>query len=240
VMFLFIPCPGPDSRLAGETLAQFASEILALLRRREVLIALVVLLSPCSSFALTNILGGLGDEFHASARVVSLAGGVGAFFPGLIGCLLFPIVARWGPLILLYFADGVLGSLFTLSFIFLPHTPSAFAFALAGEYFFQAIAFSIQVGIMFETIGENNPLAATTFTLLSASTYVPITYMMLFDGKGYSTGGVAGSLAMDAGISTVSCVLIGVLLYKLHSKSFRLRAPVPCVPGQPIEIVGQN
>jgi PAT family beta-lactamase induction signal transducer AmpG len=156
---------------------------------------------------------------------VSLAGGVGAFFPGLIGCLLFPIVARWGSLLLLYFAAGVLGSLFTLSFIFLPHSPSSFALALAGEYFFQAIAFSTQVGIMFETIGENNPLAATTFTLLSAATYVPITYMMLLDGKGYSIGGVAGSLAMDAGISTASCLVIGLLLYKLSRKSFRLRAP---------------
>jgi PAT family beta-lactamase induction signal transducer AmpG len=228
VLFLFIPCPPPDARLAGETVSQFGGEILALLQRREVLIALIVLLSPCSSFALTNILGGLGDEFHASARVVSLAGGAGAFFPGLIGCLLFPTVARWGSLVLLYFADGVLGSLFTLSFIFLPHTPSTFALALAGEYFFQAIAFSIQVGIMFEVIGENNPLAATTFTLLSASTYVPITYMMLLDGKGYSIGGVTGSLAMDAGISTVSCVLIGLLLYKLTRRSFHVRGSEPC------------
>src|ERR1022692_3686527 len=31
---------------------------------------------------MTNLLGGLGGDFHASARVVSLAGGGGAFFPG--------------------------------------------------------------------------------------------------------------------------------------------------------------
>lgn len=224
-MFLFIPSAGPDGRLAGESFAQFGREVLALLGRREVLIALLVLLSPCSSFALTNLLGGLGGDFHASARIVSLAGGVGAFFPGLIGCLLFSIIANRQSLLLLYLANGVLGSLFTLSLILLPHRPSTFTVALIGEYLFQAIAFSTQVGIMFETIGENNPLAATTFTLLSAATYVPITYMMLIDGRGYSIGGIAGSLEIDAVISIASCLLTGLLLYRLSGKSFYLRSP---------------
>jgi len=155
--------------------------------------------------------------------MVSLAGGAGAIFPGLLGCILFPVIARWRPLLVLYLACGVLGSSFTLSLILLPHTPACFAVALAGEYFFQAIAFSIQVGVMFETIGENNPLAATTFTLLSASTYVPITYMMVADGRGYALGGIAGSLGIDAAISIASCLLIGSLLYRLNGKSFQFR-----------------
>ncbi len=233
-IFLFIPCARPDERLAGESFREFGREVLALLRRRDVSMALLLLISPCSSFALTNLLGGLGADFHASARVVSLAGGAGAFFPGILGCLLFPILARRRPLLLLYLAVGVLGSLFTLSAIFLPHTPGTFALVLAGEYLFQAIAFSIQVGIMFEAIGQNNPLAATAFTLLSAATYVPITYMMVFDGGGYSLGGIAGSFGMDAAISIASCVATGFLLYRLSGKSFRLRAPEVSVTHTPL------
>jgi PAT family beta-lactamase induction signal transducer AmpG len=214
-VFPFIPCPGPDKRLAGETFGQFGREVGALLRRREVLLALLILLSPCSSFALTNLFGALGGDFHASSRVVSIAGGVGAFFPGILGCLLFPIIARGRPLIRLYLADGILGSLFTLALIFMPHTPFTFILALVGEYLFQAVAFSIQVGIMFETIGEDNPLAATTFTVLSAATYVPITYMMVLDGRGYATGGIAGTLGMDAAISVASCLLVGLLISRI-------------------------
>jgi PAT family beta-lactamase induction signal transducer AmpG len=107
----------------------------------------------------------------------------------------------------------------------LPHTPLTFTVALVGEYLFQAVAFSIQVGIMFETIGENNPLAATAFTVLSAATYVPITYMMVADGGGYAMGGIAGSLGMDAAISIASCLLIGFLLYRLSGKSLQLGTP---------------
>jgi MFS transporter, PAT family, beta-lactamase induction signal transducer AmpG len=224
-IFLVMPAPGPDRRLAGESFREFNREVLALLRRREVLIALLFFFSPCSSFALTSILGGLGGDFHASARMVSLAGGAGAFFPGIVGCLLFPFIAKRLPLRLFYLANGMFGCLFTLGLILLPRAPGTFLLALLGEFLFQAVAFSIQYGIMLETIGKNNPLAATTFTFLGAATNVPVTYMMVFDGRGYSMDGVTGSLAMDAGIGIVTCLLLGLLLYLLPSKRFSAGIP---------------
>lgn len=224
-IFVIMPAPGPDRRLAGESFSQFNSEVLALLRRREVLIALLFFVSPCSSFALTNILGGLGGNFHASERMVSLAGGAGAFFPGLLGCLLFPTIARRMPLRALYLANGVVGGLFTLSLIVLPHAPWSFALALLGEFLFQAGAYCIQLGIVFETIGQNNPLAATTFAFLTAATNIPVTYMMVADGRGFSMGGVAGSFATDAGIGIAACLLLGLLLYRLPGKGFSARTP---------------
>ena len=106
-IFLIMPAPGPDRRLAAESFIQFNREVLALLRRREVLIALMLFVFPCGSFALTNLLGGIGNDFHASARMVSLAGGVGAIIPGLIGCLFYPVIARRMPLRLLYLVNGI-------------------------------------------------------------------------------------------------------------------------------------
>ena len=233
-IFVSIPAPGPDRRLAAESFGQFSREVLALLRRREVLLALLFFVSPCSSFALTDILGGLGGDFHASARMVGLAGGAGAFFPGLLGCLLFPVIARRMRLRFFYLANGMLGCLFTLAIILLPHAPGTFTLALLGEYLFQAVAFSIQIGIVFETIGKNNPLAATTFTFLSAATNVPVTYMMLVDGWGYSRGGVAGSLAMDGGIGIAACLLLGLLLYRLPGTALEAgisaTQPLPALP----------
>jgi hypothetical protein len=67
------------------------------------------------TFVLPNLLGGLGADFHASTRTVSLSGGAGAFVPGLIGCFLFPVVARRLRLRSFCFANGILGCLFTLS-----------------------------------------------------------------------------------------------------------------------------
>jgi PAT family beta-lactamase induction signal transducer AmpG len=218
-IFIVIPAPGPDRRLAAESFGQFNRDVLALLRRRNVVIALLLFLSPCSSFALANLLGGLGADFHASARAVSLAGGTGAIFPGILGCLLFPIVARRLPLRLFYFGNGILGSLFTLSLIVLPHVPWTFTLAVLGEYLFQAVAFAIQLGIVFEVIGESNPLAATTYAFLTAATNVPVIYMMLVDGHAYSVARVAGAFTTDALIGIVTCLLAGILLARFDSKA---------------------
>src|ERR1700728_695657 len=154
-IFLFIPAPGPDRRLAGESFVQFSREILLLLRRREVLITLLLFLTPCGSFALTNMLGGLGNDFSASPRMVSLAGGLGAIVPGMVGSLLFPLLAKRMPLRLLYLANGTLGGLFTLSLLVPPHAPWTFAVALLGEFLFQAISYTGTVALSFEAIGES-------------------------------------------------------------------------------------
>ena len=216
-IFLLIPAPGPDRRLAGESFLQFNREVLSLLRRREVVIVLLLFLSPCSTFALTNLLGGLGADFHASSRAVSLAGGVGAFIPGLLGCSLFPVIAKRLRLRSFYFVNGIVGCLFTLSLVFLPHTTSIFALALFGEFLFQALSFSIQIGIVFEAIGANNPLAATTFAFLAAATNIPMTYLTFVDGRAYAAAGIRGMLFTDGAIGILACTVAAILLAKFAS-----------------------
>ena len=224
-LFLFIPAPGPDRRLAGESFAQFNREVLAILRRRSILIVLLLFLSPCSTFALTNLLGAFGADFHADAATVSMAGGVGAFVSGIIGSLLFPAIARRAPLRFLYLGNGVLGALFTLLLIVFPRAPWTFVLALLGLYLFQALSFSIQIGIVFEAIGPSNPLAATTFSFLTAATNVPVTYMMLIYGRGYSLGGIAGSFTTDALVSIATCLLLGLFFVRLGASAFAPATP---------------
>jgi len=216
-LFLLIPAPGPDGRLAGESFAQFNREILTLLKRREVVVVLLLFLSPCSSFVMPNLLGGLGADFHASARAVSFWGGVGAFIPGLLGCFIFPVIARRVRLRFFYLANGILGCLFTLRLVVMPHTTGTFAAALFGEYLFQAVAFSIQIGIVFEAIGADNPLAATTFSFLTAATNVPVTYVTLLDGRAYAKAGITGTLFVDAAIGIVTCLVAGTVLARMEA-----------------------
>lgn len=62
------PEPRPDRRLAGESFRAFSADVFALVRRPPILIALALFLAPCGTFSLTNLFGGLGDDFHASPR----------------------------------------------------------------------------------------------------------------------------------------------------------------------------
>ena len=235
-LFLLIPAPGPDGRLAGESFAQFNREILTLLKRREVVVVLLLFLLPCSSFVMPNLLGGLGADFHASARAVSFWGGVGAFIPGLLGCFIFPVIARRVRLRFFYLANGILGCLFTLSLVVMPHTTGTFAAALFGEYLFQAVAFSIQIGIVFEAIGADNPLAATTFSFLTAATNVPVTYVTLLDGRAYAKAGITGTLFVDAAIGIVTCLVAGTVLARMEAK----RAVVAAEVVTAVEVVQEK
>ncbi len=101
-IFIIMPAFGPDRRLASESFLQFSRDVLALLRHREIIIALALFVSPCASFALTNMLGGFGKDFYASPVTVGLLGGAGTILAGIFGCLLFPLVAKRLPLRILY------------------------------------------------------------------------------------------------------------------------------------------
>lgn len=226
-VFLFMPAPGPDRRLAAESFAKFFREVLSILKRREVLTAIVLFVAPAATFSLTNFLGGIGDDYHASNHFVSLVGGGGILLGGVGGGLLFRLIDRVLPLRFLYLAIGVVGSLFTLALIVLPRTPALFAVAFLGENVFQGLAITTSIAIAFETIGNRNPLAATIYCLLTSAFNIPISYMLFIDGWGYAKQGVAGSFAADASLGILASVLLGALLFWATSRRPLMPRTVP-------------
>jgi PAT family beta-lactamase induction signal transducer AmpG len=212
VVFPFMSAPGPDRRLAAESFSQFFGDVLGLLKQRQVLIAIVLFILPAGTFSLTNFLGGIGDDFHASPHFVSLVGGGGVVLGAIAGCLLFRLIDRLLPLRFLYVAVGIGGALFTLLLILLPRTPEVFAVAFIGENVFQGLAITTSIAVTFETIGRHNPLAATIFCFLTSAYNIPITYMLFVDGWGYGKQGVVGGFAADAALGVVASVLLGALL----------------------------
>jgi PAT family beta-lactamase induction signal transducer AmpG len=221
LIFLFMPAPGPDRRLARESFTQFFAEILQLFKRREVLLALLLFTAPTACFALTNTLGGLGGDFHATPRFVSVVGGIGLSIVGSVACLLFQPIARVMRSLYAYLAIGVAGGAFTLTMLLLPRTPLVFAIAFLGENAFQALAFTAGVAITFEAIGRNNPLAATQFGLLTSATVVPILYMQLVDGHAYTHFHLHGTYLIDGGISVVACALCWLALRRFGGALLR-------------------
>jgi PAT family beta-lactamase induction signal transducer AmpG len=222
--FPFMQAPGPDRRLASESFPQFFSDLVSLIKRREVLIAIVLFVAPAATFSLTNFLGSRGNDFHATPGFVGLVGGVGVAAGGIVGCLLFPVISRLMPLRRLYLAVGIAGALCTLGLILLPRVPASYATVLITENLFQALAITICFAIAFETIGRNNPLASTTFCFISSAFMVPISYMLYVDAFGFAHGGISGSLAADAITGIVASVLLGAMLLWLARRPRPLAA----------------
>ncbi len=109
-VFPWMPAPGPDRRLARESFPQFFGEVLSLLKRPPVLIAILLFIAPAATFSLTNFLSGLGDDFHASGHFVGLVGGTGVLLGGIAGCFMFRLIDRLLPLRFLYLCVGAAGA----------------------------------------------------------------------------------------------------------------------------------
>jgi PAT family beta-lactamase induction signal transducer AmpG len=97
----------------------------------------------------------------------------------------------------------------------LPRTPALFALAFIGENVFQGLAITTSIAVTFETIGRNNPLAATTYSLVTSAYGVPISYMLIVDGAGYAADGVAGSFAIDGGLGLIASALLMALVSRV-------------------------
>lgn len=226
IAFPFMKAPGPDRRLASESFPQFFGDLISLVKRREVLVAIILFAAPAATFSLTNFLGGRGGDFHASPGFVGLVGGVGVAAGGIAGCLIFPALSPLMPVRSLYLTEGIAGALCTLGLTLLPHTPSSYAIILITENLFQSLAITTSTAVIFETIGRDNPLASTTFCFVGSAYGLPISYMLYIDAFGFAHGGITGSLAIDAVTGIFASVLLGLMLLWLK----RIR-PVPSRAG---------
>jgi PAT family beta-lactamase induction signal transducer AmpG len=217
-LFLWMDCPPADRKLARESFAAFAGDVLALLRLPQVLWTLPLFLAPSASFALTNMLGGLGRDFSTNEQLVALLGGIGATIAGVAGSLMAQGAATRIKPRPLYLLVGLLGAVFTASLILMARTPATFGLAMLGENLFQAAAFSTGTIIILRTIGHDNPLAATQYGLLNAAYIVPLAYMQAIDGAAYGPAGANGSFLADAGISGATCLALALVLWLWRRK----------------------
>jgi MFS transporter, PAT family, beta-lactamase induction signal transducer AmpG len=194
-------------------------ELRALLKRPEVLLTLLLFVAPTGSFALTNQLSGVANDFHASDAFVGRIGGAVLSLAGAVGALLLPVLSRRFKALPLYLLIGTAGSLFTLALLLLPRTPATFAVAFLGENVVQALSFTAAVAICFATIGRDNPLAATQFSLLTSATVLPILYMGVLDGRTYGGHGLARMYLVDGGLSLAACAVMAAVMWWFVRKS---------------------
>ena len=218
-LYLRVPCPPADDRLAHESFRAFARDVAALLRRPTVVWTLLLFLAPAAAFALTNIMGGVGRDFHVSESFVGLISGVGVTLAGVFGSLIIPVLSRGVAPRPLYLLVGGGGALFSAAIVLAPHIPATFALAVIGENIFQAASFSVQnLAIILRTIGQNNPLAATQFGVLNAAGSLPLSYMQWADGQGYGAGGIDGAYLADGLISGGACAALALMLVLLRRR----------------------
>ncbi len=223
--------PTEERRRARESFGRFGHELMQLARRRDVRRLLLLLVLPCASFALTNTLGGLGGDYHASEKLIALIGGIGVTLAGVFGSLSVPVLSRRFPLIGVYLGIGFVGGASTLLLILLPHTAAIFTLAFVLQNIWQSAGLSTGNALALSSIGKNNPLASTQFAVLTAAMSAPITYMQLVDGHAYGAHGLTGMYLTDGGLDLIACALMAALFFYWSRRSKRGVAAEPAPSG---------
>jgi PAT family beta-lactamase induction signal transducer AmpG len=212
LVYALVRPPVEERRRLTDSFGQFTRALGALVRDGAVLRLLLLFALPCASFALTNTLGGLGADYHASEQLVGMVFGAGIVIAGLAGSLAVPLLTRRAAPVWVYIGVGTTGAMATLSNLVLPHTPATFIWAAISQNMWQAAALALVGAIALQSIGKDNPLAATQFGLLTGVAATgPIAYMQWLDGHAYGIGKLTALYLTDGGCGIVACVLMAAL-----------------------------
>jgi len=207
-IILSLDPPADERSRLTESFDRFARELVQLARRSDVRRLSLLLLLPCTAFALTNTLGGLGGDYHASEKLIAAIGGLGVTAAGIFGSLTVPVLGRRAGLVTVYLGIGIIGGLSTLSLVVLPHTATVYTIGFVAQNIWQSAGLAAGTALILSSIGKNNPLASTQFAILNAALATPLIYMQWIDGHAYGARGLTGLYLTDGGLDLASCFLM--------------------------------
>ena len=213
-VIIWVHSPISERKRLHEGFSRFGSELLQLPKRSDVRRMFLLLVLPCASFALTNTLGGLGSDYHASEKLIAAIAGIGVTLAGIFGSLAVPVLSRRAPLLSVYLGIGFVGGISTLSLLLLPHSPSVYTAAFVAQNVWQAAALATGNALILSSLGHDNPVASTQFAVLNAAMCAPIGYMQWLDGHAYGVRGLTGLYLTDGGLDLIACTLMtGLFLF---------------------------
>jgi hypothetical protein len=174
----------------------------------------VFFLSPVGSGAITNLISSVGPDYHASdaqvAWVSGLAGGLLSALGCLMGGWICDRINRWAA----YAIAGLLSVPFSVWMAFGPATPFTYAGAYLGYALAAGIAYAAFTALELDVLGARPHAAGTAYSLLGASSNLPIAYMIWLDGVGYRYSGTRGMMTVDLLANGIGGVLL--LLFALY------------------------
>jgi predicted MFS family arabinose efflux permease len=214
IPLFFLPREERKARAVSEAMSKLFTDLRATAKKPNYLFALLVFVVPSATFALQNLFGGMGADFHAGPELTNLS--VGLLFT--VACAIG--AALGGPLSsridrrLLFIAPAMVAALGNLVMVFGPHTPWMFAGGLFFYNLMAGINYTATSALVFQVVGRDNPLSATQYSVCIAACNLAIAGSVFMDGKGAGHSGANGALIVDAGLSLVLGTIVLALVWK--------------------------
>jgi MFS family permease len=197
LVVLVVKEPQPARPSRREHLVRMAREVATMLKQRDVWLAIAFFLSPVSAGALMNLFSAVAVDFRASPSAVLLVvvlGGAMTTAGALVGGVVLDRFDRWR----VYPSTGLMAAACVGAMLLAPLKPATYVAGAAAYAFVTGFGYAAFMALALEVLGSETAASGTRFTLLMASSNVPVVYMLRLDGLGHAHFGVRGMLAADA------------------------------------------
>ncbi len=145
--------------------------------------ALLLLLLPVSSTAVTTVLSGLTSSYSASAAQLAFANGLGGGLSAAAGALCILLVpVRWNRMVPYALSSLLYG---TVSFAIAagPLRPATFVIGMLLSNFASGFAFGAFPGVLLQIVNSAGRVQGTSYSALNSIANLPILYMTWLEGQ---------------------------------------------------------
>jgi MFS transporter, PAT family, beta-lactamase induction signal transducer AmpG len=188
------------------------------LKSPRTLTGLIFFLSPVGSAAVSNLISGVGPDYHSPDSeviwVMGIAGGLLCALGSLIGGYVCSRMNR----MVAYTLAGGLCSIFAIYLGFAPRTAFTYGAGYTGYALAAGFAYAVFTALVLDVVGARKHAAGTAYALLVASGNLPISLMTWLDGAGYQKWGARGLMGVDALANGGGGLLLLVVAY--YSRRF--------------------
>ncbi len=180
---------------------------------RRTWLGLLFFLAPAGSFAIGNLISGLGPDYATSRTEVLWVTGIGGGLLAAGGSFLGGLFADRINRMVAYSMAGGMAALFGLFMALAPATGVTYGLGYGAYAITSGFSYCMFTALVLDTVGHRVSAAASGYAVLNASGNLAISYMTWLDGWGYKHGGARGLMGADAlsnGASAVILLLVAV------------------------------
>ncbi len=195
---LLIAEPAPVQRAIVPQLRGMGHDLRELLRSGRTWLGLAFFLSPVGTAAVSNLITGVGQDYHASGNEVALVTGLAGGLLSAFGCYIGGFVADKMNRMVAYALAGGFAAIFGAWLAFGPMTPFTYGAGYSGYSVAAGFAYAVYTALLLDVIGKTKNAAAFAYSTLNASGNASISYMIWLDSAASKHWGVRGLMATDA------------------------------------------
>jgi PAT family beta-lactamase induction signal transducer AmpG len=213
ILFIYEP-PRDNIQSVGEVFGQSTRDIRSVLFSRAGLTGIALCISPIGTAALTNFFSDMGDDFHASTKVVAFGVGGASSIVTAIGALIGGYLCDRFNRRAMYLLSGALTAICGVALAKMSHTPTTYLVGVTSYNLVTGFCYSAFTATVLETIGNAGKAASTQYALFVSAGNIAIQYVGLADTR---FADIDGQFLCDAALNLAGVAVLAFVFWKLGS-----------------------